>query len=38
MAEMRNACRLLIGNQKRRDSLEDLSVDGRIILKFALKK
>jgi hypothetical protein len=36
--EKRNAYRVLVGNLKERNSLEDLSVDGTVILKWALKE
>jgi len=36
--EMRNEYRIFIGNLKRRDNLEDLCEDGRIILKWILGK
>jgi hypothetical protein len=36
--EKRNAYRILAGNLKERDSLEDLSIDGTVILKRALKE
>jgi hypothetical protein len=37
--EMRNAYRIVfLGSQKVRDLLEDLSVDGTIILKWTLRK
>jgi hypothetical protein len=38
MEEMRNKCTLLSENLKGADSLEDLYITGRIILKLALKK
>jgi hypothetical protein len=31
MEEMRNSCKILIGNLKERNLLEDLHIDGRII-------
>jgi hypothetical protein len=33
MGEMRNAYTILVGNLKKRDHLEDLGVDGKMILK-----
>jgi len=36
--EKRNAYRVLVGNLKERDNLEDLSVNGTVILKWALKE
>jgi len=36
--EKRNAYRVLVGNLKERDNLEDLSVDETVILKWALKE
>jgi hypothetical protein len=36
--EKRNAYRVLVGNLKERDSLEDLSVDGTVILKWVIKE
>jgi hypothetical protein len=33
MEEIRNACRVLVETPKKRDHLEILGVDGRIILK-----
>jgi len=36
--ERRVACRVWWGNQRERDHLEDPSVDGRIILKWIIKK
>jgi hypothetical protein len=33
VAEMKNAYRIIVGNLKWTDHLEDLGVDGRIILK-----
>ena len=38
MREQRNAHRLLVGKHKERDHLEDLGIDGTIILKWILKK
>jgi hypothetical protein len=38
MGEMINAYIILIGNPKGRDHLEDLGIDGRIILKCILDK
>jgi hypothetical protein len=35
---MRNAHTILVGNLKESDHLEKLGVDGRIILKWILKK
>jgi len=35
---MRNAHKVLVGNLKGRDDLEDLDVDGRIILEWMLRK
>ena len=36
--EKRNARRVLMGNLKERDCLEDLEVDGRVVLMWILKK
>jgi len=36
--EKRNAYRVLVGNMKERANLEDLSVDGTVILKCVLKE
>jgi len=36
--EKTNACRILVGKLKSRDLLENLGVDGSIILKWVLKK
>jgi hypothetical protein len=38
MVEMRNVNRVLEGNLKERDPLEDTDIDGRIILKLILQK
>jgi hypothetical protein len=38
IGEMRNAFKILVDNLKGRDHLEDLAVDGRIILKWILNK
>jgi len=38
MRELRNAYKILIGNPEGRDHLGELGVDGRIILKWILKK
>jgi hypothetical protein len=38
MGERRVACRVLYGNLKERDYLEDLGLDGRIILRWIFKK
>jgi hypothetical protein len=38
MWKKRNAYRVLVGNLKERDHVENLSVDGRIILKWMLQK
>jgi hypothetical protein len=35
--EMRNMCKILVGKPEGRNHLEDLGVDGRIILKWILK-
>jgi hypothetical protein len=35
---MRNAYKILVGTLKRRDHVGDISVNGRIILKWILKK
>jgi hypothetical protein len=32
MGEMRNACKVLVGKPEGKDHLEDLGVDGRIII------
>jgi len=34
----RNKCKILVGNFKKRDHVTDGTMDGRIILKRALKK
>jgi hypothetical protein len=36
--EKKNACRSLMGSQKKRDHYEDQYVDGRIIFKRVLEK
>jgi len=38
MEEMRDACRILVETLKKRDHLEDLGVDRRIVLERILKK
>jgi hypothetical protein len=38
MGDRRGAYRVLWGNLRERDCLEDISVDRRIILKFVFKK
>jgi hypothetical protein len=38
MGERRGAYRVSVGKPKRKNHLEDLDVDGRIILKFIFKK
>jgi hypothetical protein len=38
MGEIRNAYKFLVINLKRRDFLEDLCVDGKIILEWILEK
>ena len=38
MGDMRNAHRVLVGNLMERGHLEDLGVNGRIILKWIFKK
>jgi hypothetical protein len=38
MGERRGIYRVLVGNLRERDHLEDLGVDGMIILKLILKK
>jgi len=38
MGKMRNAYIILIGNLKRRDHLEGIGVDGKIILEWNLGK
>jgi hypothetical protein len=38
MEEMRNSCRILVGELEGKDNLEDLGIDGRIILRWSLEK
>jgi hypothetical protein len=38
MGEMRNTYSILLENLKRRDHLEDLGIDGKIILQLILGK
>jgi hypothetical protein len=38
MEEKLNACRILVGNLKERDHIENLDVGWRIILKWMLRK
>jgi hypothetical protein len=38
MEEMRIACKILVGKPEGTDNLEDLGVDGRIILEWILEK
>jgi hypothetical protein len=38
MGEVRNAHNILVGNMKGRDYVEDLSIDGRIILEWVFRK
>ena len=38
MGDIGGACRVLVGKLGKRDSLEDLPVDGSIILKRTLRK
>jgi hypothetical protein len=38
MGEMRNAYKTFVRNMKERNHLEELDVDGRIILKWILRK
>jgi hypothetical protein len=38
MGERRGACRVLMGRPKERDQFESLELNGRIILKWRLKK
>jgi hypothetical protein len=38
VAEMINACKILLGNPEGKSHSEDLDVDGRIMLKCILKK
>jgi hypothetical protein len=38
MRQMRNAYSILVRKLKRRDHLEDIGVDGRIILEWVLEK
>jgi hypothetical protein len=37
MGEMRTACKTLVGKMKKRDNLEDIGVDGMIILEWILE-
>jgi hypothetical protein len=38
MGRMRNAIKILVGKPEKRDSLEELGIDGIIILKRSLKE
>jgi len=38
LGDRRGAYRVLVGNLSERDHLEDIGVDGRIILKFTFKE
>jgi hypothetical protein len=38
LKEIRNACRILVEELKLRDILRDLALDGRLILKWILKR
>jgi hypothetical protein len=38
LGEMANAYKILLENLKGRDHLEDLGIDGRIILEYILEK
>jgi hypothetical protein len=38
MGERKGACRVFVGKSEEKNHLEDLSVDGRIILKCMFKK
>jgi hypothetical protein len=38
MGDSRDACRVLVGRPEGKDHLEDLDIDGRIILKLIFKK
>jgi hypothetical protein len=38
MVQMRNACNILVGKRERRYHLEDVGVDGKIILEWILGK
>jgi hypothetical protein len=38
MGEMRNVCKISVGNLKGRDNSEDVGVDGKVILKWILGK
>jgi len=38
MYERRGVCRVLVGNMRERDHLEDPGVDGRIIFRWILRK
>jgi hypothetical protein len=38
MGQRRGAYRILVGNLRERDHLEDIDVDGQIILKWIFKK
>jgi hypothetical protein len=35
---MRNVCEILVGKLKGKDHVEDLIIDGRLIIKWFLKK
>jgi hypothetical protein len=38
MTDKRGAQRVLVGNQRERNNMENLVIDGRMILKWILKK
>jgi hypothetical protein len=37
-ADKRGAQRVMVGNRRERNNMEDLGIDGRLILKWILKK